>query len=87
MKPILSLILILALSAPAFATHGFNARQLRQAQRAQARLNAQAIQAAKLQAALHAQAFRAPVYVAPQQFNAGCHDNGALQLNAGHCFR
>lgn len=84
-----SLILAIALAAPAFAGHGnFAQRQVNQAIRAQQRQNHhhnQQIVFVPVQQQqfryVPAQNFAQPVY-APQQFNAGC-NNGALQFNAG----
>ena len=90
MKYALSLILILSLAAPSFATGRFAARQIRQGQRAQVRVaQRQNVQAVVVghhvqQLQLVQPVYAAPVQqlVIPQQLNGGC-NNGALQLNNG----
>lgn len=88
---IVALLVVFAMVSAASAFHGFNARQIRQGQRAQARVAHRQVQAVVV--GHHAQQLRVqqvvvPSYgvqqlVVPQQLNNGCHQDGALQLNGG----
>lgn len=87
----IAVALVLLCAAPSFATGRFAARQIRQGQRAQARVAHRQVQAVVV--GHHAQQLRVqqvvvPSYgvqqlVVPQQLNNGCHQDGALQLNGG----
>lgn len=72
MKFALSLILTLTLAVTASAGHG---RQQVVVQRQRV-----VVQQVRVRPQRVVQQF-----VAPQQFNAGCHQNGVLQFNAGSC--
>lgn len=80
----LAILIALLFASPSLAFHGFNARQIRQGQRAQQRQNFK-LQQLNNHHHVQQQLIAVPVYqqqfIAPQQFNR-CQP-GTLQLNSG----